>query len=381
MQSGRARVRQREKPASVAAPGARTGRTPLLVAEHNLRVTLEAIRRAGPLTRLELARRSGLSAPGLTNILRRLSENGLVTASRRRGEGSGQPSVEFAINPNGAFAIGIRLAGASSEAVLIDLGGQVRDRVIFDPGADLAAAIGEILARLRSGPAQPQNIVGIGIGASTPGALDPGSLSAGLSPLRVMVERDCVVGALAERMFGAGPVDGGLVLIVIDAAVRAGLLLQGVPFGGVHGRAGDIGAMRTGPDQVPLDSVVGLGALHARLTPAEKKMLQDGEDLPMTPAVCAWIETAAGHLLDAIIAMAGFVAPGAILIGGDLPRNAIDALIARMAVERGDRTIRPVSTPWISPIRPASFAGGGIAVGAALLPLFDQLLPSPMAAV
>ena len=80
------------------------------------------------------------------------------------------------------------------------------------------------------------------------------------------------------------------------------------------------------------------------------------------------------------MATAGFLAPGTILIGGDLPRSMIDALIAQMSVERGDTTIRPFATPWISPIRPASFAGGGIAIGAALLPFFDQLLPSPLAA-
>jgi hypothetical protein len=78
--------------------------------------------------------------------------------------------------------------------------------------------------------------------------------------------------------------------------------------------------------------------------------------------------------------MAGFVAPGAILIGGDLPRNVVEALIHQLSIERRDTSIRPFSTPWISPIRPASFSGAGIAMGAALLPFFDVLLPSPATA-
>jgi len=65
------------------------------------------------------------------------------------------------------------------------------------------------------------------------------------------------------------------------------------------------------------------------------------------------------------------------VIGGDLPANLIEALIVEIAVERGDTAVRPFISPWISAIRPATFPGAGIAIGAALLPFFDALLPSP----
>ena len=60
-------------------------------------------------------------------------------------------------------------------------------------------------------------------------------------------------------------------------------------------------------------------------------------------------------------------------------RNIIEAIIAQMAAESGDAGSRPFVPPWMSPIRPASFAGAGIAVGAALLPFFELLLPPPAA--
>jgi predicted NBD/HSP70 family sugar kinase len=166
-------------------------------------------------------------------------------------------------------------------------------------------------------------------------------------------------------------------MIIIDDTVEAALLVRGVPFAGMHGRAGSIGAMRTGPDHVRLDSIVGLRALQTCLSAEEFATLLAGEELPMSAAVSDWVKNAAGHLLDAIVATAGFLAPGAILIGGDLPRGMIEALIHQMSIERRNTTIRPFITPWISPIRPASFDGGGIAIGAALLPFFDALLPSP----
>ena len=41
----------------------KSGRAPSQIGDQNLRVTLEAIRRDGPLTRLELGSRSGLTGP------------------------------------------------------------------------------------------------------------------------------------------------------------------------------------------------------------------------------------------------------------------------------------------------------------------------------
>lgn len=347
------------------------------IADRNLRVVLEAIRRYGPLTRLELGRRIGLSGPGITNILRRLGDDGLVASRRRKDAGKGASSTEFALNPEGAFSIGIRLGGARPEAVLVDLSGQVRQRVEFDRTGELSQSLEKAARELLSGNIAAHRVLGIGLATGSPDDVGIGEIELGFRSSRILVERDCVAAALAERTIGAPMPEGGLVMIIIDDTVDAALLVRGVPFAGMHGRAGSIGAMRTGPDHVRLDSIVGLGALRACLPAEEFAALLAGTELPMSDAVSGWVKNAASHLLDAIVATAGFLAPGAILIGSDLPRGIIEALIHQISIERRNTTVRPFITPWISPIRPASFDGGGIAIGAALLPFFDALLPSP----
>ncbi|WP_416067823.1 ROK family transcriptional regulator [Rhizobium sp. ZK1] len=344
------------------------------IADRNIRVILEAIRRHGPLTRMELGQHSGLTGPGITNILRRLSDGGLVTSHRRTGAGNSATATEFALRPEGAFSIGLRVRQNRGEAVLIDLSGQVHDREYFPLAPttrvpSILSVTKNIIGRHADLP-----IIGLGIGSNDWSAEESDELDATSTLLRSHVENECTASLLAERTIGAPAPEGGLAMIIIDQDVQAGFLVRGIPYSGVHGRAGSIGDMLTGPDNVRLNTVVGFGALRALVGDEEFKRLIAGEE-PSSPQMTQWIRDAASHLLDPIIAMAGFIAPGVIMIGGDLPRSVIEALIHQLSVERRDTSKRPFLTPWISPMKPASFSGGGVALGAALLPFLNTLLP------
>lgn len=344
------------------------------IADRNIRVILEAIRRHGPLTRMELGQHSGLTGPGITNILRRLGEGGLVTSHRRNGAGNSATATEFALRPDGAFSIGIRVRQSRGEAVLIDLSGQVHDREYFS--LDAATRVPSILSATQKmiGRHAGMPIIGLGIGSNDWTTQENDELDAASTLPVSHVENECTASLLAERTIGAPAPEGGLAMIIIDEDVQAGFLVRGIPYSGVHGRAGSIGEMLTGPDNVRLNAVVGFGALRALVSDDEFKRLISGEE-PSSPQLTQWIRDAASHLLDPIIAMAGFIAPGVIMIGSDLPRSVIEALIHQLSVERRDTSKRPFLTPWISPMKPASFSGGGVALGAALLPFLNTLLP------
>ena len=361
-------------------PGSARGKTVGLrsgeIADRNIRVILEAIRRHGPLTRMELGQHCGLTGPGITNILRRLDEQGLVSSHRRAGAGGSASATEFALRPEGAFSIGVRVRQSRSEIVLIDLSGQVHDRRYFDidPTARARSVHAAIGSLVEEGSDLP--LIGAGIAANDWTEAENDELAALLAVPRPYVEDECTASLLAERTIGSPAPYGGLAMIIMDEDVQAGYLIRGVPYSGVHGRAGSIGEMRTGPDNVQLNSVVGSQALRAAVGDEEFVRLREGQDVS-SPALSQWIREAASHLLDPIIAIAGFVAPSVVMIGGDLPRGVIEALIHQLSVERRDTSKRPNLTPWISPMKPASFSGGGVALGAALLPLLNTLLPPP----
>ncbi|ANK89053.1 MULTISPECIES: ROK family transcriptional regulator [unclassified Rhizobium] len=349
------------------------------IADRNIRVILEAIRRHGPLTRTELGRHSGLTGPGITNILRRLAEEKLVTSNRRNGLGGGATATEFSLRPEGAFSIGVKLRRTRGEIVLIDLSGQVHDRVYFDVEPEdgvgaVHAAVRDMVDRHATLP-----IVGLGIAANDWSDARSEQLSGMSKMSRHCVENECTASLLAERTIGSAMPEGGLAMIIIDDDVQAGFLIRGIPYSGVHGRAGSIGEMLTGPDNVQLNTVVGFSSLRSRIGDEDFTRLLKGEEFS-SPSLSQWIREAAGHLLDPIIAMAGFIAPSVVMIGGDLPQGVIEALIHQLSVERRDTSTRPLLTPWISPMRPASFSGGGVALGAALLPFLNTLLLPPASA-
>jgi predicted NBD/HSP70 family sugar kinase len=362
------------------ASGRKIGLRSLEIADRNFRVILEAIRRHGPLTRLELGVHCGLTGPGITNVLARLTKEGLVSSGRRNGEaGSGASSTEFALIPDGAMSIGLRLRPGWVEAVLVDLSGQVRKRLDLEAGTSIVDTVGEAVDSMTRASPTKKPVIGIGVATNHWQPELARSLAAALGTTRLFVENECVAAVLAERTIGAGVPAGGLAMIIIDDDIQAGFLVRGVPFAGVHGKAGSIGAMRTGPDHVRLDSIVGLKALRAILGEEEFKRILADEEGAVSPGLNKWVRDAAGHLLDPILAIAGFIAPSTIMIGGRLPRGVIEALIHQLSIERRDTTTRPFLTPWISPIKPASFSGGGVALGAALLPFLDTLLPPPVA--
>ncbi|MBX4920639.1 ROK family transcriptional regulator [Rhizobium bangladeshense] len=349
------------------------------IADRNIRVILEAIRRHGPLTRTELGRHSGLTGPGITNILRRLADEKLVTSNRRNGLGGRATATEFALRPEGAFSIGVKLRRTRGEIVLIDLSGQVHDRVYFDvePEDGVGAVHASVMDMADRHATLP--IVGLGIAANDWSDARSEQLAAMSTISRTYVENECTASLLAERTIGSTMPEGGLAMIIIDDDVQAGFLIRGIPYSGVHGRAGSIGEMLTGPDNVQLNTVVGFDSLRSRIGDKDFARLLKGEEFS-SPSLSQWICDAAGHLLDPIIAMAGFIAPSVVMIGGDLPQGVIEALIHQLSVERRDTSTRPLLTPWISPMRPASFSGGGVALGAALLPFLNTLLLPPASA-
>ena len=97
--------------------------------QFNERVVLQAIRLHGSLPKADIARLTHLTAQTVQTITARLEADDLVRKLDPVRGKVGQPSVPMALNPDGAFSIGIKIGRRNMDMLLVDFVGQVRQRV------------------------------------------------------------------------------------------------------------------------------------------------------------------------------------------------------------------------------------------------------------
>ncbi|MCX5493531.1 ROK family protein [Kaistia dalseonensis] len=104
-----------------------------LVRRQNRGLVLEALRRSGPLARVELGRETGLSPATISAITADLlSENIIETAAiddrAERPLGRGRPRVALSLNPEAAYVLGVKVSLNAVTLILSDYAGHLRDR-------------------------------------------------------------------------------------------------------------------------------------------------------------------------------------------------------------------------------------------------------------
>ncbi len=100
--------------------------------QFNERVVLQAIRLHGALPQAEIARLTRLTAQTVSLIIARLEGDSLLLRMDPVRGKVGQPSVPIALNPDGAFSIGIKIGRRSMDVLLVDFTGRVRERLSLD---------------------------------------------------------------------------------------------------------------------------------------------------------------------------------------------------------------------------------------------------------
>jgi len=224
----------------------------------------------GRLTRADLRKLTALSTPTISEVLRRLTDAGLVNVV---GYNSGRPGPNaeiYAANPDAAYAAAVSVrdigpSGAPSVvAALCDLTGAVRGRVesrVDFLRADPRTAIVDVVAKLRKEAgvsAEGIRHVQIGVAGSydvqteTIRYVDvPGFGRTGLVPeiaaalgTHVDVDNDVNLAAIAERRRGvARDADGFALLWLGQEGLGLAIDIAGTLIRGGRGGAGEIGYM------------------------------------------------------------------------------------------------------------------------------------------
>ncbi len=228
---------------------------------------------AAPLSRAELAERTGLSRPAITEICQQLSDLGVVreTGLRTPGRSSlGRRRAPLDLVADAGYAVGILVAAENSAVTILDLKGRVVATERFQPPsgepdpalAFLAKAAEDLLSRVG---VPIQRLVGVGV--SVPGVVDPERGRLQLSPFfgwsdvpilpafepafgpRVTVAGPVQAIAMAELLFGSAArlPRADLALVNVSTAVAGAFVLGGRLHQGNDNASGQIG-------HVPVDA-------------------------------------------------------------------------------------------------------------------------------
>lgn len=367
--------------------------------DYNQRVVLQAIRTSKETTRTELSRTTGLTAPTIANITRRLIDEGLVKEIGRLQGPRGQPAIRLKIDALGCIAIGLNIDRDHLTLVALDLAGEVRSRIT----RDMAFALPEdVVAFVRDGlePLLQEAGVGrdrvLGVGVALPDDLGaialPGrphdydrwaqlSLTKLLEPVLpwpVLIDNDAAAAALGEAQSGIGLTLPSFFYIFISSGLGGGLLIDRHYVEGANRRSAELGLLPDPTSATPgavVQDIVSLSALMQYLGKAGVSVASASaidESDPATAAVLdQWVEAATRALTAPLVNINCLIDPHAIIIGGRLPESLAEALVTKLTA-----SLAAIRLPATAPILRATMAGEAAAIGAAILPFLDQLLPS-----
>jgi glucokinase len=224
---------------------------------------LDAIRRHGPISRADLAKRTALSPPTVSGLVEELvTDVGLLREVGIGASSGGRPPVLLEFNAEYGYLVGVDLGSRMLRVALTDLQGTVIARREERTNAESCQATVEqicslIRATIHDAGRDLSKLFAIGIGA--PGMTDVNSgrvISAtnlvGWTdvPLRdliqarmaapVRVDNDANMAALGERWMGVARAASHFVFLALGAGVGAGVMIDGRLHRGHHWYAGEI---------------------------------------------------------------------------------------------------------------------------------------------
>ncbi len=382
---------------------------------YNVRIVLETIRLYGPLSRVEIARRTQLTAQTVTNITRSLMQSGMIIEADRLQEGRGAPSILLKINPDGGFSIGLDLDKDHLTGVLVDLLGTPRQQINKElkfPSSDEAMVILENTAKelIEHEGVPLDKIWGVGLGLPGPFSVSDGMvvkevvspiglpgwsnvpvrdiLSKKLS-LPVFIENNATAAAIGELWYGNGRHIGTFFYVYFGAGLGGGVVINGQPYYGYTGNAGELGYypsaenfeqdQNQGSEKPHLGQYFRMPSLYKKLQSQgyEVSSLADLEELlnQRNEFLKSWIDTGASYLAPLILAIEYLIDPQAIFFGGRLPDPIINELLEKL--KRILPTLRIREKKSYPDLLNAAAGSEAAALGVATIPVYESMAPLP----
>nr|WP_241740257.1 MULTISPECIES: ROK family protein [Microbacterium] len=366
---------------------------------------LRTVHLHGPQSRAALTEQTGLNRSTIADLVAELGRLGYVEEHSPGPSGLvGRPSPVVAIDPRVvAIAVNPEVDALEIAAVGLDRGIRVAERLRQDDlltPAETARLVAECIGRWRGGVLSEARIVAVGL--AVPGLVRAADgmvrnaphlkwideplhdVVADATGLPVVIGNDASLGALAEHLFGAARGHDDVIYLNGGASgIGGGLIVNGMPVGGVGGYAGEFGQNRPGiatfADRRARDGVLEDEVSRSRLLSAVGLTRADDRELAAAlaaataPDATAEIARERSILATALANAVNVLNPSVVVLGGFL------GILAELDVDGLAQAVAAHSMPACAEdlqIRSAELAGDRLLIGAAEA-AFEAALSDP----
>lgn len=304
-----------------------------------------------------IARRLGLSGASVSTVVQELVNEGIVEDGRDTGRKGGSA---VRLRPTRGIALGIDLGFQRISVIarrvdrpFSDIAMQRRDEGANRGFSNVLSSIKDMIGEVVEETGQELADV-VSAGIAVPRMIDPktGKFTTPVLPpweasdepaaelsrmlkVRVAIDNDANLGAMAEQTYGMEEPIEHLVFIKASTGIGAGIVVGGTLVRGDRGMAGEIGHITVDPDgdvclcggRGCLDTIIGAEALLAQVRQARRRSLQEQptslrsliQQAHGGDAACGRILNDAGRALGRALAqVCNLINPRLVVLGGDL---------------------------------------------------------------
>ncbi|MEL6203192.1 MAG: ROK family transcriptional regulator [Pseudomonadota bacterium] len=319
------------------------------VRAHNERLVLSQLRMRGSLSKAEIARVTGLSAQTISVIVRNLEAEELIKRQNVTRGRVGQPSTPMALNPDGAFSIGLRIGRRSADLALMNLVGDLRQIIkityAYPTPSHILSFLDDQLVRLLS-MVDKSRVLGIGIAApfelynwldrlgapqDQMAAWRNYDLAADVSAhtgLSTILVNDATCACVAEHASGGGLTYDDFAYFFIGSFVGGGIVMNGKVQTGPTGNAGAFGPLPSATKADPEAQLIDTASLYfleadiaaSGMDPLKMWEQTDNWDL-YEPLVSGWIARTAPAIARAALTVCTVIDFPIVIIDGAFPNS------------------------------------------------------------
>ncbi|MCK1993387.1 ROK family protein [Peribacillus muralis] len=234
-----------------------------VVKKENKAIVINMIKEHFPISRAEIAQKTGLNKGTVSSLVAELINDHLVTESGPGISSGGRRPVLLLFNQVAGYSIGITLEVNYILGILTDFQGNIiiekNDPHSPQSVEETMNQLKELIAYLiKSAPHSSYGIVGISIGV--PGIVNKdgdillapnlgwknvsvkGELEAAFH-IPVLIENEANLGAYGEKKFGSGQGIENLIYISMGIGLGSGIIINGELYKGTNGFSGELGHM------------------------------------------------------------------------------------------------------------------------------------------